>query len=214
MTGETAQGMPGCAQSIKMERYYRLHSHIYDYTRWRFLFGRKKIVGLTADFVKPCRILEIGCGTGANLSTLAKTFPEALITGIDISDSMLNKSRRQLEKYGARIELLNSNYNRPLGRGGYDLVLFSYTLTMINPGWQAALNAAIADLVPGGCMAVVDFHRGGTSWFSAWMGVNNVRMEGEVLPWLIQRFDPLFLSEPKAYCGLWQYFYFIGVKEP
>lgn len=214
MTGETAQGMSGCAQSIKMERYYRLHSHIYDYTRWSFLFGRKKIVGLTADFVKPCRILEIGCGTGANLSTLAKTFPEALITGIDISDSMLNKSRRQLEKYGTRIELLNCNYNRPLGRGGYDLVLFSYTLTMINPGWQAALNAAIADLVPGGCMAVVDFHRGGTSWFSAWMGVNNVRMEGEVLPWLIQRFDPLFLSEPKAYCGLWQYFYFIGVKEP
>ena len=212
MFSETTQNAPTCVQSAKMERYYRLHSHIYDYTRWSFLFGRKKIIAMTADFVKPRRILEVGCGTGANLDTLAKTFPDASITGVDISDSMLNKSRRLLEKHGSRIELLNYNYNRPLRRGEYDLVLFSYTLTMINPGWQEALNAANADLSTGGGLAVVDFHRGGTSWFSDWMGVNHVRMEGELLPRLKQSFNPLFLSAPKAYGGLWQYFYFIGNK--
>ena len=91
-------------------------------------------------------------------------------------------------------------------------MLFSYTLTMVNPGWQEALNAATADLAPGGCLAAVDFHRGGTSWFSSWMGVNHVRMEGELLPWMRQNFDPLFQAERKAYGGLWQYFYFIGSK--
>ncbi len=208
----TAGNTSCCIQSAKMERYYRLHSHIYDYTRWSFLFGRKNIIGMAADFVTPRRILEVGCGTGANLSILAKTFPDASITGVDISDSMLNKSRRRLKQYGARIELLNYNYNRPVRRGCYDLVLFSYTLTMVNPGWQEALNAATADLAPGGCLAAVDFHRGGSSWFSSWMSVNHVRMEGELLPWMTQIFDPLFQSECKAYGGLWQYFYFIGSK--
>ncbi len=212
MFSGTTQSTPGCVQSARMERYYRLHSHIYDYTRWSFLFGRKKIIGMTADFVKPRRILEVGCGTGANLEALALTFPDASTTGVDISDSMLNKSRRRLDKYGDRLELLNCNYNRPVRRGCHDLVLFSYTLTMINPGWRDALNAAAADLAPGGCLAVVDFHRGGTAWFSGWMGMNHVRMEGELLPSLQQSFEPLFLSETKAYGGLWQYFYFIGSR--
>lgn len=212
MPAEAAKNVMDGVQSVKMERYYRLHSHIYDYTRWSFLFGRKEIISMTADFVKPRRILEIGCGTGANLAALAKTFPCASITGVDISGSMLNKSSRQLKKYKTRIELRNYNYNRPLSSGSYDLVLFSYTLTMINPGWQDALNAAAADLAPGGCLAVVDFHRGGPAWFSAWMGVNHVRMEGQLLPWLKQKFNPLFLEERKAYCGLWQYLCFIGGK--
>jgi S-adenosylmethionine-diacylgycerolhomoserine-N-methlytransferase len=212
MQAETTQDTLACGQSVKMERYYRLHSHIYDYTRWSFLFGRKKIVGMTADFVKPRRILEVGCGTGANLSALAKTFPNAMITGVDVSDSMLSKSRRLLQKYGNRIELLNYNYNRPVRRGSYDLVLFSYTLTMLNPGWQEALNAATDDLAPRGCLAVVDFHRSGPAWFSAWMGLNHVRMEGELLPLLQQQFNPQFQAKPKAYGGLWQYFCFIGNK--
>ena len=212
MQAETTQDASPCGQSAKMERYYRLHSHIYDCTRWSFLFGRNKIVSMTADYIKPRRILEVGCGTGTNLAALAETFPDATITGVDVSDSMLSKSRRQLRKYGDRIELLNYNYNRPLRRGNYDLALFSYTLTMLNPGWHEALNAATADLAPGGCLAVVDFHRSGPAWFAKWMSMNHVRMQGELLPLLQQQFTPQFQATPKAYGGLWQYFYFIGRK--
>jgi hypothetical protein len=36
--------------------------------------------------------------------------------------------------------------------------VFSYCLSMIDPGWQQALDAALCDLQPGGLLAVVDFH--------------------------------------------------------
>jgi ubiquinone/menaquinone biosynthesis C-methylase UbiE len=47
--------------------YYRLHSKIYDATRWSFLFGRHRLIELVASHKTPTRILEVGCGTGTNL---------------------------------------------------------------------------------------------------------------------------------------------------
>ena len=85
-------------QSARMEGYYRLHAQIYDATRWSFLFGRKTLIRRVAAMTQPATILEIGCGTGKNLLTLAKTFPQARLFGLDISESMLriaSKHRKQ-----------------------------------------------------------------------------------------------------------------------
>ena len=40
-----------------IERYYRLHSRIYDATRWSFLFGRAAILREVAKVASPRRIL-------------------------------------------------------------------------------------------------------------------------------------------------------------
>ena len=76
-------------QAEEMRRYYRFHSKIYDLTRWSFLFGRDRVIDRIPEEVAPKRILEIGCGTGRNLIRLARWFPEAAVTGIDVSDVML-----------------------------------------------------------------------------------------------------------------------------
>ncbi len=195
--------------------YYRLHAGVYDATRWSFLFGREKILELAQASVSPKRILEVGCGTGRNLESLARRFPSAELTGVDLSDSMLGKAKQKLTKYGDRIKLVHQAYDKPLSADGqkFDLVLCSYALTMFNPGWEAAIESAGQDLAPGGVMAVVDFHFSRWSGFRRWMQVNHVRMEQHLRPKLAGTFTPVVDQVCAAYGFVWQYLLFIGRKK-
>lgn len=197
--------------SIPLERYYRLHSHIYDATRWSFLFGRKALVREVSSHVRPGRILEIGCGTGKNLVSLASRFPDAEIAGLDLSKDMLERASRKFSGRPGRPALIRRDYSQPLhSLPLYDLIVFSYTLSMINPGFQQALINSRRDLAPGGMIAVVDFDDSPSDLFKSWMRINHVRMDGHLLPMLNELFEPACQTMMKAYGGLWRYFMFIG----
>lgn len=200
-------------QNKALRNYYKLHSRIYDATRWSFLFGRNTIVDRLAAHTDPKRILEVGCGTGKNLALLAKRFPKAQITGVDVSSDMLSVARRKLAHLGKRITLLHQPYPLPQSdRQKFDAILFAYALSMFNPGWDTAISAAIEDLNGGGTLAVVDFHSTAFSAFRRWMGVNHVRMEGHLLPVLEQRTADPSYEIRRAYGGLWEYVLFSGRK--
>jgi S-adenosylmethionine-diacylgycerolhomoserine-N-methlytransferase len=193
-----------------IQGYYALHSRIYDATRWTFLFGRESILRRSAKIAAPERILEVGCGTGRNLRSLRRIFPKADITGVDLSGDMLSIARRKT----TGVKLIQQAYEAPL-TGKFDLVLFSYALTMFNPGWENALQAAKADLRPGGLLAIVDFSHTGSSIFRRWMGVNHVRMEGHLWPASRADFEPMVDEIRAAYAGIWYYGMFIGkVRSP
>jgi len=203
------------AQSVTpLERYYRFHSRIYDATRWSFLFGREEMLRRTARVIQPSRILEVGCGTGRNLLSLRRHFPQAHITGVDLSAPMLAIAAAKV-RHDENATLLRCAYAAPVhGAGGpFDLVLFSYALSMFNPGWEQAINAAWQDLAEGGCIAVVDFSDSGFGWFRRWMAVNHVRMEGHLWPRLRQTLTTLVDDRLGAYGGVWHYGLFIGRKQ-
>ncbi|KPJ92969.1 MAG: hypothetical protein AMJ53_08310 [Gammaproteobacteria bacterium SG8_11] len=200
-------------QNKALQHYYKSHSRIYDATRWSFLFGRKAIIEQLAVKTNPRRILEVGCGTGKNLGLLANRFSQAQIIGVDVSTDMLNVAKRKLNNLGSRITLLNQPY--PLAQTTdqkYDVILFSYALSMFNPGWDAAITAAIDDLNEGGTLAVVDFHGTSFSAFRRWMSVNHVRMEGHLLPFLKTHTNHPTYKVSRAYGGLWEYVLFTGSK--
>ena len=196
--------------------YYRFHSVIYDATRWSFLFGRAGILRELADLCPaPKRILEVGCGTGRNLRVLGDQYPRATMTGIDLSGDMLRVARNKLAGYGQRVSLIQKPYAAGVaGPQKFDLVLFSYSLSMFNPGWEEAIAAVAEDLTPDGVVAVVDFHASRLGWFRRWMGVNHVRMEGHLLPRLRQKFSPRRERICSAYGGAWQYVMFVGGRTP
>lgn len=198
--------------SETLEAYYRFHAGIYDLTRWSFLFGRSGAIDLLSSLTSPRRILEVGCGTGRNLMKLAGTFPEARVTGLDLSADMLRRAQNKTHAIAHRIELVHQAYNGPIAPGTFDVVLFSYSLSMINPGWETAIHAARQDLRPGGRIAVVDFHDSPLSGFRSWMGMNHVRMEGHLLPGLRSTFQTETFTIRCGYVGLWRYLIFIGVK--
>ena len=214
MNAEAAS--PGPARTATaVEKYYRAHARIYDATRWSFLFGRTGILHEVAGAGAPARILEVGCGTGKNLANLCRHFPDAEVTGVDLSGAMLERARDKTADFGGRVRLLHRAYDAPLGeRGAFDLVLFSYALTMFNPGFEAAIAAAQRDMAEGGLVAVVDFHDTQLRLFEQWMGVNHVRMNGQLRPILRERFELRVDRLHAAYGGVWRYLMFVGRKKP
>ena len=198
-----------------IERYYRFHSVIYDATRWSFLFGRNAIIDEIARVMPaPRRVLEVGCGTGRNLVQLARRFTPANITGVDVSEPMLQIAKSKGAVYGRRIQLVHGRYEKPMNDGkGFDVILFSYALSMFNPGWEAALEVAMEDLSDRGIIAIVDFHDSQHTPFKKWMGVNHVRMDSHLRPKLFELCDPVVDTVRNAYMGVWEYSLLIGRKK-
>ena len=145
-----------------MNRIYRRQRHIYDVTRKYYLLGRDRLIeGLDA---RPADgVLEIGCGTGRNLVLAARRYPGARFFGIDVSTEMLTSAIEQIGSAGiaGRVRVAHGDAAafdpmRLFGRAEFERVFISYSLSMI-PGWQAAIDRAIALLAPGGELHIVDF---------------------------------------------------------
>lgn len=193
--------------------YYRWHAKFYDATRWAFLFGRRGLIATVAGLLEsPSRILEIGCGTGKNLVALAEAFPGARITGLDLSSDMLDCARAKITPFADRIELLHRPYDGPVAgeEEKFDLIVISYALSMINPGFDEVIRLCRGDLREGGVIAVVDFHETRWTWFRQWMGVNHVRMEGQILAQLDAGYEAVVRQIGRGYGDLWRYVTFVG----
>ncbi|MFN7919680.1 MAG: class I SAM-dependent methyltransferase [Bryobacteraceae bacterium] len=196
----------------RLSSYYRWHSRIYDSTRWTFLFGRGELIRRAAG-TAPATILEVGCGTGRNLAELGRVFPNAEILGVDCSAEMLAIARRKTSSFGGRVSLIRGLYSEPLSRGGgFDLIVASYCLSMVNPGYEDVLRLCRADASPTGRIAIVDFHDTPSPWFRQWMSRNHVRLDGQILATLEKDnpLRPLHRRIHSAYGGLWQWFIWIG----
>lgn len=204
------------AQGEAMRRYYRFHAMIYDLTRWTFLFGRRKVLTrLPFQNQSAPVILEVGCGTGKNLRMLRRLYPQARLIGMDVSAEMLDKARKTVGPHDPLTELIQKPYTPDDSTltGQLDAILFSYSLTMINPQWKDLLQKAREDLKPGGVIAAVDFHDSPFQWFKTHMANNHVKMEGHLKPVLESLFSPITNTVKHAYFGIWQYLLFTGRKE-
>lgn len=207
------------SQTVKSQRetiqaYYRRHAGIYKLSRWSFLFGRKRLIKKIAK-VNPqaSNILEVGCGIGTNLSYLAHYFPSASIVGLDLSADMIAESAKAVGHL-PNIKLVQSSFleEQTLHERPWDIIVFSYALTMINPQWIDCMEHAKALLGRGGNIAIVDFHDSQFQFFKNHMGNNHVRMDGHIIDKAKQLFEPTELNIHAAYAGLWQYALFIGRK--
>lgn len=197
-----------------LSKYYQFQSRIYDATRWSFLFGRRKLIQLLPfDREQSLSILEVGCGTGYNLTQLAEKYPNAQVTGVDLSADMLAIASEKVAKYDGRVQTINGAFGQLDLADNYDLIVFSYCLTMVNPGCLELIELAKDHLAVGGSIAVVDFHHSRHAFFRRHMSGHHVRMEEHLLPVLQAGFEPTQQAVRSAYGGVWEWFYFIGRKQ-
>jgi len=198
---------------VSVARYYRLHARIYDETRWSFLFGRRRLVdGAVAHY--PESVLEIGCGTGTNLLRLGRRLPESVLFGIDASEDMLRRAERKLAAFSGRVRLVRGLYPEDSHLLGserrFDLILFSYSLSMFEAGCGPAIEEAKRALSPRGVVAVLDFHDTRLLALKRWMRFNHVRLDGDVLPALRASLVRHHYRLHQGPLGAWSYFSFLG----
>jgi S-adenosylmethionine-diacylgycerolhomoserine-N-methlytransferase len=142
-----------------MDGMYRYQRHIYDLTRKYYLFGRDRTIDCL-DVPFGGSLLEVGCGTGRNLLFAHRRFPSAQLFGLDISQEMLLSARGSFHGMSQmpdfRVADATAFLARDFGTEGFDRIMISYALSMI-PDWQAAIDASLAALAPGGELHIVDF---------------------------------------------------------
>jgi ubiquinone/menaquinone biosynthesis C-methylase UbiE len=72
----------------------------------------------------PARALDLGTGTGAGALWLAREFPDARVTGLDISEAMIQQAKAKLpDELSGRVEFLVGDAERlPFTDGALNLV--------------------------------------------------------------------------------------------
>lgn len=138
-----------------LDRYYGATHQIYDLTRKYWLFGRDTALDKLLE--QPwTSLVEIGSGTGRNLSILKKRRPSAKYGGLDASEVMLTHARAALPDVPFRYGFAeDADITAILGLRP-DRILFSYCLSMVTDP-DRALHNARAHLSPAGEVWVVDF---------------------------------------------------------
>ena len=141
-----------------LNRYYGWSRGIYDWTRRYYLFGRDETLAELCS--EPWdSLIEIGPGTGRNLTVLQRARPEAVFGGIDASDAMLEFASARCPWAVFRQGFAeDADYASVLGRKP-DRILFSYCLSMVQDP-AAALDHARSQLSERGRLVVVDFADG------------------------------------------------------
>jgi demethylmenaquinone methyltransferase/2-methoxy-6-polyprenyl-1,4-benzoquinol methylase len=133
-------------------------------SRWR-----RSLVGHLAPY-QPRTVLDVATGTGGVAIALAAE-TEARITGVDISDAMLEQGRERVRRAG-----LSNRINLERGRAealtypsaSFDAVSFTYLLRYVEDP-EATLSELARMIRPGGHMASLDFYvPPNVVWREAW----------------------------------------------
>jgi ubiquinone/menaquinone biosynthesis C-methylase UbiE len=150
------------------------HPYVHGYDRRenaRLLDQAETLVELLhgdTSYPPGSRVLEAGCGVGAQTVTLARNSPGARITSIDLSAESLAQAERAVHAAG----LTNVDFQRadifalPYEAGSFDHVFVCFVLEhLARP--QAALVALRRLLRPDGTITVIEGDHG-SAYFHPW----------------------------------------------
>jgi len=90
------------------------------------------------------RVLDIGVGTGLELMGIFEKAPNAIITGIDISEKMLDRLKEKYAEYLKQITLVKESFlTFPFGKVTYDYIISVMTGHHLLPNVKCRLYERI-----------------------------------------------------------------------
>jgi ubiquinone/menaquinone biosynthesis C-methylase UbiE len=107
------------------------------------------------------RILEAGCGVGAQTVTLAKNSPNALITSVDISETSVIEAKRRVMAAGlTNVQIEQADiFNLPYGQDSFDHIFVCFVLEHVSRPVEA-LHTLKNHLRQGGTITVIEGDHG------------------------------------------------------
>lgn len=145
-----------------ISRHYDRLNHLLSLgtdRRWR-----RRAVNLIRDNIRPERILDVATGTG-DMAIEALRLGRVKVTGIDISEKMLEVGRKKIVKrdYGDSIELLKGDVSAMVfGDASFDVAMSAFGVRNFEDT-VTGLTEMCRVLRPGGMVMVLEFSR--PSWF-------------------------------------------------
>lgn len=130
-------------------------------TAFRTRRERWSISFTPASYPANSRVLEAGCGVGAQTVTLALNRPDARIVSIDVSDDSLVHARARVEAAGLRnVEFLQADiFDLKFSPSSFDHVFVCFVLEHLAQPVEALL--ALKELLrPGGTITVIEGDHG------------------------------------------------------
>ena len=117
-------------------------------------------------FPPQTRVLEAGCGTGAQTVFLAQGSPEAKIAAVDISSDSLAEAQVKADRLGITnvVFLRGDLYNLPFEKRSFDHIFICFVLEHMNRPDEALANLKMF-LKPGGAITVIEGDHGSAYFF-------------------------------------------------
>ncbi|AVP95929.1 SAM-dependent methyltransferase [Ahniella affigens] len=212
----------------RLEQFYRPQAEHYDRFRERLLGGRQELID-AITLPNQARVLELGAGTGANLTRFsADRIAASHFVLVDLCPALLAVARRRWQGH-PNVTVVEADAAQFDSEARFDLVVMSYALSMM-PSYQAVIANAHRLLRNGGILAAVDFYtwteprssiqaQASTErWFwSTWFRHDGVTVDASRLQALIQQFPSHRLvtaRQPLPWLGPFRvpYFRFLGIK--
>lgn len=136
---------------MNKSNYYDNIAPIYDQTRWLTQTVAEAVADFIVDLVgatPETSFLEPGIGTGLNVLPLVRRGYS--VTGIDVSQEMLNQFRQKLNGTPANLKLIHADASQlPFPDNSFDVVLTVHMLHTVSE-WTAFLDDIDRVLKPGG----------------------------------------------------------------
>jgi len=107
------------------------------------------------------RVLEAGCGVGAQTITLARSSPDALITSVDLSEASVAEARRKAKAAGlTNVQFEQADiFNLPYGPDSFDHIFLCFVLEHLSRPVEA-LHKLKTHLKRGGTITVIEGDHG------------------------------------------------------
>jgi demethylmenaquinone methyltransferase / 2-methoxy-6-polyprenyl-1,4-benzoquinol methylase len=161
MAGET----DGIDKRATVESMFDSIAWRYDFLNHFLSFGtdrlwRRKAVRIIGNNIKPDTILDVATGTG-DLALAALKLNPSKITGIDISEKMLEIGRAKIERKGLRgkIELLKGDSeNIQFPDNHFDAAMVAFGVRNFSDP-LAGLKQILRVIKPGGLLMVLEFSK-------------------------------------------------------
>lgn len=160
-------GTDGAEKGAEVEKMFDNIAPAYDFMNTAMTFGlcrtwrEKALSAVGRQGTAPQRILDIATGTGDVALRLHELYPNARITGLDLSEGMLSVARRKLEgKEGAELVnfIVGDSLALPFEEGEFDLITVAYgvrNFSDLAKGYREMFRV----LRPGGRLCVIELSR-------------------------------------------------------